>query len=66
MNRDDDQPIKTTTRITPDSNVSHIYADMGDNHSYLVDYDSYIYGDADATPEDTIETMTVYVPDSER
>lgn len=59
MNHDDDQTVKTTTRITPDSNISRLYSDM-------VDYDSYIYGDADATPEDTIETMTVYDPDSER
>ncbi|UNU73454.1 magnesium/cobalt transporter CorA [Moraxella nasovis] len=28
--------------------------------------DSYIYGDADATDEDTIETMTVYDPDADR
>jgi magnesium transporter len=59
MNHDDDQSVKTTTRITPDSNINRIYSDM-------VDYDSYIYGDADATPEGTIETMTVYDPDSER
>ncbi|WP_350560953.1 magnesium/cobalt transporter CorA [Psychrobacter sp. CAL346-MNA-CIBAN-0220] len=65
MNNDDDQLVKTTTRITPDSNVSHTYSDMEDDRSYL-DYDSYIYGDADASPEDTIETMTVYDPDSER
>lgn len=59
MNHDDDQLVKTTTRITPDSNINRIYSDMAD-------YDSYIYGDADATPEGTIETMTVYDPDSER
>lgn len=28
--------------------------------------DSYIYGDADASDEDTIETMTVYDPDADR
>ncbi|WP_201558304.1 magnesium/cobalt transporter CorA [Psychrobacter sp. 72-O-c] len=59
MNHDDDQLVKITTRITPDSNINRIYSDMAD-------YDSYIYGDADATPEGTIETMTVYDPDSER
>ena len=30
------------------------------------DEDSYIYGDADASDEDTIETMTVYDPDADR
>ncbi|MBP2281391.1 magnesium transporter [Psychrobacter sp. PL19] len=65
MNYDDDQLVKTTARITPESNVNHTYSDRDDERSYL-DYDSYIYGDADATPEDTIETMTVYDPDSER
>lgn len=59
MNDDEDQLVTTTTRITPDSNINRIYSDMAD-------YDSYIYGDADATPEGTIETMTVYDPDSER
>ena len=29
-------------------------------------HDSYIYGDSDATLEDTIETMTVYDPDADR
>lgn len=28
--------------------------------------DSYIYGDSEATEEDTIETMTVYDPDADR
>lgn len=32
----------------------------------LDNQDSYIYGDADATDEDTIETMTVYDPDADR
>jgi magnesium transporter len=59
MNDDDDQPIQTTTRITPDANVDRIYSD-------IVDYDSYIYGDAEATPEDTFEIMNIYDPDSER
>ena len=65
MSRDEAQPLKITTRLTPESNLSHAYSDMEDDHSYL-DYDSYIYGDADTTPEDTLETMTVYDPDSER
>lgn len=30
------------------------------------DLDSYIYGDAEATDEDTIETQTVYDPDADR
>ncbi|MFK3915833.1 magnesium/cobalt transporter CorA [Psychrobacter sp. NPDC078501] len=46
--------------------MNHIYANMNDKHLYLDDDDSYIYGDVDATTEDTIETMTVYDPDSER
>ncbi|WP_390178026.1 magnesium/cobalt transporter CorA [Psychrobacter proteolyticus] len=46
--------------------MDHIYANMNDKHLYLDDDDSYIYGDVDATTEDTIETMTVYDPDSER
>ncbi|MGO3177903.1 magnesium/cobalt transporter CorA [Psychrobacter sp.] len=39
---------------------------MKDEHLYLDNEESYIYGDKDATNEDTIETMTVYDPDSER
>ncbi|MGO2340733.1 MAG: magnesium/cobalt transporter CorA [Psychrobacter sp.] len=39
---------------------------MDEDHLYLENNDSYIYGDADATNEDTIETMTIYDPDSER
>lgn len=66
MNRDDELRVKTTTRITPDSNISRLYSDGTDEHPYLDNYDSYIYGDAEATEEDTIETMTVYDPDSER
>ena len=52
MNQDDDLIVKPTTRITPDSNVSLIDTSMGDERSYLdnyASYDSYIYGDADAT-----------------
>ena len=67
MNQDDDLIVKTATRITPESNVSLIDATIIDEqHSYLDNYDSYIYGDSDATVEDSIETMTVYDPDSER
>lgn len=66
MDNDDGQLSKKTARITPESNVSRIYADMHDEHLYLDNNDSYIYGDTDATAEDTIETMTVYDPDSER
>ncbi|MDN3454244.1 MULTISPECIES: magnesium/cobalt transporter CorA [unclassified Psychrobacter] len=66
MENDNNQLIKKTARIAPDSNMSHIYANMDDKHLYLDDDDSYIYGDVDATTEDTIETMTVYDPDSER
>ncbi len=65
MYSDDDQPNNMINRIAPVSNLDHTYADIDDERSYL-DYDSYIYGDADATLEDTIETMTVYDPDSER
>ena len=60
MKQDDDLIVKPTTRITPDSNVSLIDPNMGDERSYLDNYDSYdsyIYGDADATVEDTIESM---------
>lgn len=65
----DDEPSLQTIRITPDSNIERIYSDNVDNAEAplnLVDYDSYIYGDAEATEEDTLETMTVYDPDSER
>ena len=65
MSRDEVPPTKITTRLTPESNLEHAYSDVEEDRSYL-DYDSYIYGDADATLEDTLETMTVYDPDSER
>lgn len=51
--------IKNTTHIDPESDSEQDYEDV-------VDYDSYIYGDVDATLEDTLETMTVYDPDAER
>ena len=66
MQYDDDHIVKTSTHITPDTNLQHIYATSRDDPLYIADHDSYIYGDADATDEDTIETMTVYDPDSER
>ncbi|MFZ3075461.1 MAG: magnesium/cobalt transporter CorA [Psychrobacter glacincola] len=66
MKQDDELIVETATRITPESNVSLIDTAVIDEHSYLDNYDSYIYGDSDATVEDTIETMTVYDPDSER
>ena len=66
MKQDDELIVETATRITPESNVSFIDTAVIDEHSYLDNYDSYIYGDSDATVEDTIETMTVYDPDSER
>ncbi len=66
MENNHDQLIKKTARIAPDSSVNRIHANMSDKHLYLDNDDSYIYGDAEATNEDTIETMTVYDPDSER
>ena len=66
MENDHDQLIKKTARIASNSRVSRIHANMSDEHLYLDNDDSYIYGDAEATTEDTIETMTVYDPDSER
>ncbi|MBH0096341.1 magnesium/cobalt transporter CorA [Psychrobacter sp. NZS113] len=66
MEKNNDQLIQKTARIAPDSNINRLYADMNDAHLYLDNNGSYIYGDTDATNEDTIETMTVYDPDSER
>ncbi|MGO1512064.1 MAG: magnesium/cobalt transporter CorA [Psychrobacter sp.] len=66
MENNNDQLIKKTARIAPDSNIDRLYSDMKDEHLYLDNEESYIYGDKDATNEDTIETMTVYDPDSER
>lgn len=56
---DHDLSVKKTVHIAPDTNIDRLYSDM-------IDYDSYIYGDPEATAEDTIETMTVYDPESER
>lgn len=66
MSRDDPKLDNITTRITSDPNASRLYLDERSSLVDLVDYDSYIYGDSEATLEDTIETMTVYDPDSER
>ena len=66
MENNNDPLIQKTARIAPDSNINRLYADMDDAHLYLDNNGSYIYGDTDATNEDTIETMTVYDPDSER
>ncbi|MGO2505872.1 magnesium/cobalt transporter CorA [Psychrobacter alimentarius] len=66
MENNNDPLIKETARIAPNSNVTRIHANMNGKHLYLDNDDSYIYGDADATNEETIETMTVYDPDSER
>ncbi len=66
MKQDDELIVEAATRITPESNVSLIDTAVIAEHSYLDNYDSYIYGDSDATVEDSIETMTVYDPDSER
>ena len=66
MENNNDPLIQKTARIAPNSNINRLYADMNDEHLYLENNGSYIYGDTDATNEDTIETMTVYDPDSER
>ena len=59
MKDDHDLSIKKSVHIAPDTNIERVYSDM-------LDYDSYIYGDADAKLEDTLETMTVYDPDADR
>ena len=66
MKNNNDPLIQKTARIAPNSNINRLYADMDEEHLYLDNNGSYIYGDTDATNEDTIETMTVYDPDSER
>ena len=66
MENNNDPLIQKTARIAPNSNINRLYADMDEEHLYLENNGSYIYGDTDATNEDTIETMTVYDPDSER
>ncbi len=59
MSDDQDFSVKKTIHVAPDSNLDRVYSDV-------VDYDSYIYGDADASLEDTLETMMVYDPDADR
>ena len=66
MENDNNQLIKKTARIAPNASMSRLYSEMNDKPLYLEGEDSYIYGDVDASNEDTIETMTVYDPDSER
>ena len=63
MNDDDKHSLKTAAHITPDT---HLERNLELMYSDITDYDSYIYGDAEATEEDTLETMTVYDPESER
>ncbi len=59
MRDDHDLSVKKSSHIAPETNSDRAYADR-------IDYDSYIYGDPDATLEDTLETMTVYDPDADR
>lgn len=66
MSRDDPKIVDTTTRITSDPNANRFYVPTEHSELADLDSDSYIYGDSEATLEDTIETMTVYDPDSER
>lgn len=49
-------------------NDDELYEDYDDEHEPLSDdaEDSYIYGDSDASEEDTLETMTIYDPDADR
>jgi len=42
MENNNDQLIKKTACIAPNSNVSRIYANMNDKHLYLDNDDSYI------------------------
>ncbi|WP_169391816.1 MULTISPECIES: magnesium/cobalt transporter CorA [Psychrobacter] len=66
MSRDDPKLNPITTRITSDPDASRLFATHEHSELADLDSDSYIYGDSEATLEDTIETMTVYDPDSER
>lgn len=66
MSRDDSKIVDITTRITSDPNANRLFAQAEHSELADLDSDSYIYGDSEATLEDTIETMTVYDPDSER
>lgn len=50
---------------TPTPRIQHDEETLAE-HQHLADYDSFIYGDTDATEEDTIEVMTVYDPDADR
>ncbi len=57
--------IKTDPHTDPDKDINEPNKDDGDLAPPDTQ-DSYIYGDADATDEDTIEMMTVYDPEGER
>ncbi len=57
--------IKTDPHTDPDKDINEPNKDDGDLTPPDTQ-DSYIYGDADATDEDTIEMMTVYDPEGER
>ncbi len=66
-------PDKLKTELADEHTTNLAYQnDDPDQKEYSEDLappdtqDSYIYGDADATEEDTLETMTVYDPDGER
>ncbi|WP_201532789.1 magnesium/cobalt transporter CorA [Psychrobacter ciconiae] len=68
MSRDDANIDNTATQmqVTTDPNINRVNAPTEHSELADLDSDSYIYGDSEATLEDTIETMTVYDPDSER
>ncbi len=57
--------IKTDPHTDPDKDIAEPNKDDSDLAPPDTQ-DSYIYGDADATDEDTIEMMTVYDPEGER
>ena len=64
LDTDTDHRIKTPDEQTENPKESD--ESSGDELTPLDMGDSYIYGDADATDEDTLETMTVYDPDADR
>lgn len=58
--------IKTDPNTDPNKDISEPIKDETDELTPPDTQDSYIYGDADATDEDTLEMMTVYDPEGER
>ena len=58
--------IKTDPNTDPDKDIIEPIKDETDELTPPDTQDSYIYGDADATDEDTLEMMTVYDPEGER